>query len=250
MKTIAMYVVMTFFSSMATAQNQARETAEFLSDSLYNVPLEGAGSHGSLGFRVGAAGTMVKTPEDNSLFNTVWHPNESRQSAKEVPAQVVIPKYSVLKGFSLPIDAGAWYGKSPSGVSLTGGYLQWTMYEDFAMPAFATRVSYNRMLGLNSSTFDSMAGEAIISYGFIGIFTVYATYGVTRDTLTVDKTEQTFGLIPVDSEDRNYNEVFTSINRGAGVHIQIFPPWLTTAAEMRQGAAGKTYYSAKMAVGF
>lgn len=224
----------------------------FLASTNSYSPAEGAGSHGSVGFGLGAGISMEQKPENTALIDDQLR--SSDQFANDEPAgqskSVVIPRAFIHKGLPWPVDFGFGLGRIGNLRATTaGGYAQWTVYEAFAMPAVAVRLKHSRMMGLPSTEFNTTALEGAVSYGFFRYFTGYATYASNRNNAVIRTSGETgTALSLTDNPNSDYRTTRIAASRTYGLHMQLLPPFCNLAIENRV-SDHQSSYLAKLSVG-
>lgn len=102
-----------------------------------------------------------------------------------------LPKLTVLRGLTYPIDIGMQYGVfNATGVGMVGGHLQYTWFDRFRWPNLATRISYSTLTGAPAQGLSSLGMGIFASYGIFSWFQGYFGAGVQRESfhLTLDDT--------------------------------------------------------------
>ena len=243
------------FGSIAYADVSVRdadEYFEFLARANNYSPLEHAGSHGTIGIGMGLGLAGYDTPSNSDVMRELWRGSgKSVEENKTPEGRVYIPRLQVHKGLPRSIDIGMGLGQDRStGASLMSVYSQWTIFEGFALPALALRGSYNRLMGLVSTDSSSVTGDAVASFGFLRIFTVYGSYGAGRHESRV-RLGETFGtsLVMDGTSEGDLDRVMFRKSRSLGMQIQILPPFLVAAFESKQTVGGPVSLLGKISVG-
>ncbi len=255
------YVLITGFATIlfkpsittAAASEDAivNDYISFLSSANAYSPAEGAGSHGSIGFGLGIGASAEKKPENTALIDDQLRTSDqfaNKESSKQTD-QVVIPRAFFHKGLLWPVDFGFGIGRIGDLQATTaGGYVQWTIYESFAMPAIAARLKHSRLMGLPSTEFSSTAIEGIVSHGF-RLFTVYGTYALNQHNAAIRTSgesgtsialsEVTGSDYKISKRDRSYTY---------GLQVQLLPPICNVAVENRM-QDGQSSLLAKLSLG-
>ena len=221
-------------------------------------PLDGAGSHGGLGLQVGAGAGVTQVDHSSILLNEQLHYSQSdSQSGKQTllsdtaPQSIYQPKLYLLKGLYAPVDIGATYSILDSRrISQLMGHVQVTLFEGFQLPAVALRLNYGKLFGLYSSEFSSTGLDAVVSYGFLRYFTIYADIGVQKNygALRVSKEQDSAYILQnIADLDESYENLQTS--KLAGLHIQIIPAFAVAVLEAQESYVGLKSYLFKLGFG-
>jgi hypothetical protein len=222
---------------------------DFLSDANLYSPMEGAGSHGSIGLGVGLGGSMHTIPENRLVLNDQLRGSDDFKNGqdKDHSGQYIVPRLLVHKGLPIPIDIGASISKLPE--TNAGVYAQWTLFESFALPAVAVRAKYSRLMGLPSTEFQTSSVEAGASYGLLRILNVYGTYGMNRhraEIRTQGETGTTLAI--VEGSQVDWKDERTNYSSSLGLQVQLMLPYCTTTIESRTTGDRQTWL-AKLSVG-
>lgn len=149
---------------------------------LINRPslIDTAASRGSLGVDIAIAGQLLKLNPNDSLSIKIFNPNTTNTN-------LLIPKIYISKGTYFPIHFAVSIGKAQT-IDLTqiAYYIQWCIYEDFLMPAFALRFasSFNQSLKYKIKQ-NTESLDFIISYGLYYI-SAYAGYGLINNNIKIN----------------------------------------------------------------
>lgn len=224
----------------------------FLASANAYSPIEGAGSHGSIGVGLGIGISEHKSPENSVLLNDQLRSSNDFRSNTETstPPTVMIPRAYFHKGLPIPLDFGLSIGKIPDTEATTaGGYAQWTMFEKFALPALAIRGKYSRIMGLPSTEFSTLTGEVVASYGFLRILNAYANYGVNSHNASIRTSGETGTSLalttqPGETLARSWNDSSHAI----GLQAQLVPQLVIVSAERRIVSSQQSWL-AKISVG-
>lgn len=170
-----------------------------LSSPQNNSPAQAAGAHGLPHFELGAGLTSIFADKQDSQL-------ESKS--------LVYPKLWVNKGLPYPFDAGLIFSSPLATAQQLTGYLQWTVFEKFKLPALAVRASHGRLFGLKDVEAQGSMLEATTSWG-ISIFR---------------------GYLSVAYETGGAKSEFFATNREGffqkmGLKAYILPPFVTTTVE-------------------
>ena len=204
----------------------------FLSQTNSSSPLETAGAHGSTGLRIGAGMTSIPLAvESESLAH-----EELALTSKEPVQNVVAPKLWITKGIFYPLDVGMTASTLPGGATQGGGYAQWTLYEEFARPAFSVRFGGSKIFGLQKSDIMSRNAELVASWG-IYFVSAYIAAGIMENSLTTHTNEEVT------------SKQWTNPVKTFGIALQILPPFVHISTEVRQIANLPPAISAKMSLG-
>ncbi|MCX6123975.1 MAG: hypothetical protein NTV34_04395 [Proteobacteria bacterium] len=225
---------------------------DFLASANQYSPLEGAGSHGSLGIGVAAGASQHRVPVNAALIDDQIRSRDEFQSKSggKLSSMVTIPRVFAHKGLPWPIDLGASAARIPNTQATSaGGYAQWTLFESLALPALAVRGKYSRLMGLPSTEFQTATGEIVASFGFLRFFNLYGALALNRHVTSI-QTQGTSGTTLTIADESQ--EVYTSTNynqsRDLGIQIQVLPPFCTLSIETRTIAAQNAWI-AKIGVG-
>lgn len=199
-------------------------------------PVEPAAAHGITSFRIGAGATSFAVPEASQA--TFAQDTEYTGSK----GRILFPKLQITKGLWYPFDMGLVYGHlQHSNISQFGGYLQWTLYEGLAQPAFAIRSTYSRIQGLQAGTLESGGLYAVTSWG-VPFVTLFASFGAV----------QTRGTVPVtEANTAPTNETWWQPEANVGVNLTILPPFVVLGVEATSllNTDSKLILQAKLSVG-
>lgn len=199
--------------------------------------VESAAAHGITGFRLGAGITSFDVPEASQATfaqDTGYTGPEGR---------VLFPKLQVTKGLWYPFDLGLVYGQlQHSDISQLGGYLQWTLYEGLAQPAFALRGTYSRIQGLQSGALESGGLYAVTSWG-VPFVTLFASYGAVQTRGTVPATE---------ANTEPTSQTWWQPEASVGANLTLLPPFAVLGIEATSllNTGNKLILQAKLSVGF
>ncbi len=213
--------------------------------------LEGAGSHGTIGFALGGGVSLINMPETSA-----FHESELYLENQDVDkTALVIPKAYLLKGAFSPVDLGITFG-SIEGARITQavGTAQWTIYEDFAMPALALRFNYARLFGLASGEFTTVSSELVLSCGLFKYFNTYGGGTVSRHMASLDlepfREDGRFQYFLSENEDRSeLKKDWLETSYFVGLQLHLFSPFYFAAAEMQVSEDNLKSYSAKISIG-
>lgn len=181
-------------------------------------PMEGAGAHGIEGWRLGAG--VRKDSVQGEVTSKVW----------------------LIKGLFYPFDLGIGYTPSSASqtYSQTSGYLQWTVYEGFALPALAVRSGISKGSSKDDISVSSKSVSAICSYGF-RILTGYIDLGLHQhEGLNQEKNYDTT------VQRLKWNESTSTI----GLELQLLPPFAFLALETTTVDNKTRNYQTKLSIGF
>ncbi len=229
------------------------EYFEFLARANDYSPLEHGGSHGTIGFGVGVGLAGYSAPTNSDVMREHWRgANQPVSQSQTAPlTQVVIPRFQIHKGLPGSIDVGGGFGKDAfSKATLASGYMQWTIYEGFAMPAFAVRGGYNRVLGLATTDASSVTMEGVASYGFLRILTLYGTMGAGRHQIEVRSGAGFGSVMSLNGEyEDTVSRVLFRKSRSVGLKVQIIPALCDVSIESKRTGDAQGSYLAKISVG-
>ena len=221
---------------------RADETDEFFAE-LASVnsasPIEGAGSHGTTGFTLGVGVNAPSIDGENAHVQRQTTDKYIQPSGD----RLYLTKLYFTKGLFSPVDVGINFGTAQgSVVQQVGGYLQWTIFEAFRMPALALRATIARLSGLQDTSFSSAGATAVASWGFLGILTAYGSYGMNWNEA------ETRALAGESGDGAIEKSSFTTHPVTVGLQANIVPPFVTIAAETLGDRTGR-HYAAKISVG-
>lgn len=226
---------------------------QFLGNLNNSSLLEPAGSHGSIGLALGAGGSSHLVPESGSEEMTdggVTAAFLDRDGTDTAP--YLVPRAWALKGLPWPVDLGI-SAAVPKDKAFTqvAGIIQWTVYEEFARPALTLRGGYARLFGLPETEISSTNIDAVISYGFLRYFTLYAAGGGTRHTATLAvRDEETLDFLLVDAESEvSKSKTWVAASRAIGLKITVLPPFIALTGEARDPGDGSRSYAIKLGIG-
>lgn len=233
-------------------QSHVDDYLDFLASANEFSPLEGAGSHGSIGIGLGLGASTHQVPEHRDVIDDqLRNPDDvSGNTPNSRTTQVTVPRLFIHKGLPIPIDVGISVGQITSTNATTaGGYAQWTVFEGFALPAFAVRAKYSRLMGLPSTEYSTVSGEAVASYGLFRIFNIYGSYGRSQSVSSI-QTGGASGTSLALSEEPGATIHATrhTQSRALGLQFQIVPQFFILTAEHKSVAEVKSWI-AKVSVG-
>lgn len=220
----------------AAHADEAGETLHTLKNLNRHSSLEPAGARGSIGVGAGAGAMQVEagaTPAYRDVLGL--GEGDEREAA-------LVPRLWLTKGLPIPLDLGFAASKLTRGegrATQAAGQLQWTVYEDFAMPALSVRYAHARLFGLERTKVRSDAVEALASYGFLRYFTVFGSIGAARHEATV------FAADKSEDVSRTWNEP----QRTFGMKIMVIPPFVTLGGEAQLAHGRASAAAAKITVG-
>ena len=239
-------------SVTASMSEDVADYMAFLANASHLSALEGAGSHGSLGVGLGVGASQHQIPDNKRLVDDQLRGSDdfARGEPRSPKSEVVIPRLYFHKGLPWPVDFGLSIARIPqTNATTAGGYLQWTVYEAFALPAIAVRGKYSRLMGLPSTEFDTKTAEAVVSYGFLRILTAYATYGLNQHQGSVRTSGENATSLAI-SETPGETLKYTASDsvQSIGLQAQIIPQFFVASLENRR-IASQTSWLAKVSVG-
>lgn len=216
-------------------------------------PVETAASHGITGWRLGMGLVSSDVPEDSQELAGYEVTSQTQRPIETL----VIPKIWMTKGLFYPVDIGFNYGASLSHqLNQVGGYLQWSIYEAFALPAVAIRGGMSRIFGLASTEIKTESLELVSSYG-VGIFAGYIGFGFHNHSVK-------YGLSAADESLLGYDDyripraddIAFPIKYGwqestttLGFQFQIAPPFVQLSFEGILSDYGSNTYQGKVSIG-
>lgn len=199
-------------------------------------PVESAAAHGITGFRIGAGVTSFAVPEASQA---TFAQDTGYTGPK---GRILFPKLQVTKGLWYPFDIGLGYGQlQHSDIRQVGGYLQWTLYEGLAQPAFALRSTYSRIQGLQTGVLESGGLHAVTSWG-VPFVTLFASYGAV----------QTRGTVPVtEANAEPTSQTWWQPEANVGVNLTLLPPFVVLGVEATSllNTGSKPTLQAKLSIG-
>jgi hypothetical protein len=229
------------------------EYIEFLARINDYSPLEHGGSHGTIGFGVGIGLAGYEAPKNRDVMREHWRgANQSvTQSGASAATNVIVPRLQIHKGLPGSFDIGGGLGSDrASGASLVSAYTQWTIYEGFAMPAFAVRGGYNRVLGLATTDASSTTVAGVASFGFLRIFTIYGTMGAGRHQIEVRSGAGFGSTMALNGEyESTVSRAIVRRSNAAGIKVQIIPALCDLSFESKRTAGSAETYLAKVSLG-
>jgi hypothetical protein len=181
------------------SQSEFAAFAQDLTAVASNKSAEPAAPLGITGFDIGVG--LSSTSLQNSAAWTKASSNSDTQN-------VYMTKVVATKGLPWGVDVGGFIAKAPdSNITLSGFNAKFAILEGTAVtPALALRGSYTKLGGVSQLDFSTMAAEALISKGFLGI-TPYAGVGAVVGTA---KSQGTASALS--SETVNANKVFAGVS--------------------------------------
>ncbi len=219
---------------------------EFLADINASSPLEGAGSHGSMGINLGLG--YKKT----SLPDAAYLPTENIYASRTHPRDLTMPGVALIKGLEWPIDVGVSTAYlADSRIQQWGGFLQWTVFEQLGLPALATRISHQRLFGLAHTRFNSTGLHITMSQGIFGWLTVYGTLSQLMHAGETTVPEPERGIYF--SLDGNIKETaktgWQESEYAIGAKLTFLPPFFATTFEWQRQSTRTKAFLAKISVG-
>jgi len=212
-------------------------------------PIDGAGSHGTIGYSLGLGASLHQFPETNELQRRELRLKES----EPIDANITLPQLSIIKGVMSPLDIGLTLATIPtSELHRIGAHLQWTVFEDFQMPAVAVRGSFSRITGLPTSEFSTIGFDAVLSYGFLSYFTGHIATGIARHEGILQEglpPPSPYTMSAPDDVQFPYSEITFENSHLAGLSIRIVPPFITTTAELQLNGKGRQTWLGKLSMG-
>ncbi|MBF0440896.1 MAG: hypothetical protein HQK54_03240 [Oligoflexales bacterium] len=221
------------WSTLQQGNNQSNRNLtnylEFLSEVNASSLLEGAGCHGSLGYDIGFIGQKAYIPDESQTIKNYFY----IQGDREQNEPIIIPKIIFLKGLPWPIDLGVNYGHVQGGkISQWSAHVQWSVYEDFQMPALALRANFSKMSGIKDTEFDSRGASIYGSYSFLRYFTVFGGLGMEyhqAEIHSLGKNDAVYFMIS--KNDDIIRKTWINTSEYFGARILIIPPTLSIAIE-------------------
>jgi hypothetical protein len=209
--------------------------------------LQPAACHGSYGTDVGAGLENLSIPTTNAVLQDQLGLANADQ---HVAPNYSVPRLWLTKGLPLPVDFSFSAGLPGNNRNLTqvSGYLQWTVYEALARPAFAVRSSYGRLSGASGTTVSSWGGEAVASYGVLRYATIFGRVGILQHqgNLVPNKNSAaTLGLTN-DSSAPTLSTSWRQKEAALGLKVTLWSPFTALSAETDYGYAPRPSYSVKL----
>ena len=244
-----------------TATDTANAALRFLGRLNHPDILEGAGSHGSLGLSAGAGAESLATPEANSILRAQLGDAAGGTTGSEATTgNYTLARAWLVKGLPIPVDLGLTAGRpvdnAASNLTQVSAHVQWTVFEALAMPALALRGSVGRIFGLADTTLTSVAGSAVVSYGFLKIVTLFGEVGAIHhegELVQRPGGATSLGLSAAVSDsigsDGRLTQTWVETVRTAGVSIALLPPFVTVTGAVQDSAEGSRSYAAKLSIG-
>ena len=163
--------------SMSIAEG-ADEALQMLATMNSPSALQPASCHGSFGTDVGVGIDSFELPTSNGLLLDQFGDRSERNSEH---SRYAAPRLWLTRGLPLPIDISltASAPGQARAILQVSGFIQWTIYQALARPAFAFRATYGQLSGRNSTEVTSMRGEAVFSYGFWRYIALYGRGGLS-----------------------------------------------------------------------
>ena len=137
----------------------------------------------------------------------------------------------VNKGIFYPLNIGLMASFSSADekpIYQLSPYLQWTIFEKFALPAFAVRLQYEKLFGLEASELEILTSGLQSSWGFKNL-TLFA--GVSF--------HHKFYTIYTNDSQINISGKFFSVSKNWGLHIQLIPSFISLTGEVQHSKMRK-----------
>ena len=238
----------------AISQSQAHAFYKFLMRLNTNSPLEHGGSHGTIGLGFGLGLGVYHAGVDNEILREHWRRVDGERWAVDNTNQrLVIPRLYIHKGLPGRWDVGFGLGQDAvANATLVSSYLQWTIFEEFATPALAFRGGISRLMGLATTDATNISADGVLSYGFLGMFTVYATIGVSRHQIQVRSGAEDYGTmlsLRPSGDEGSVESIFIGRSRSVGLQFQVLPPFVTLTVEVQVSGESAVNYLAKVSLG-
>lgn len=255
---IGLFSVIAFFMVNADSlfaksmEDDVKEFESVMSQTTMMAPMEGAGSHGSIGFGLGLGVAKVDVSESNLVLQDQLRTRDEFSAGQDaqISGSVMAQRAYFHKGFMLPVDVGGSLGRIPGTNATTAGvYVQQTLFERLALPAVAIRGKFSRLMGLPSTEYQVTGAEIAASYGFLMAFNVYGTYGLNvSQSLIRTSGESGTGLTLTSGDSTDYANRQSFANSSVGLQLNLWP-WLTTVTAESQSIAGTRSWLGKVSVG-
>lgn len=151
--------------------------------------------------------------------------------------QVARQHFALTTGLYYPLDISVSFAQlqtpSPKEPFQLASYLQWTLYEDFALPALAVRLQWARLYNLEAVNLQTFSPSLQMSWGFqsLTLFAGLAGHwheGAIKPTL-------------MRPEERGARFHSWEQSHTWGLQWQLVPGFLALAAEVLQNRASKLY---------
>lgn len=239
--------------SATVSASQADAFYRFLMRLNANSPLEHGGSHGTLGLGIGLGVGVYHAGVDEQILREHWRQEDGeRWDVERANQRLVLPRLYVHKGLPGAWDIGFGLGQDTvTDATLISSYLQWTIFEEFAAPAIGIRGGLSRLMGLATTDATNVSMDGVLSYGFLRIFTAYATMGVSRHQIQVRSGIDDYGttLSLSSSGERSVESTLIGRTRSVGLQIQWIPPFVTSTLEAQVSTESAVTYLAKLSLG-
>jgi hypothetical protein len=207
-------------------------------------PLESAGSHGTSGYSIGIGQIRVVSRVEGSIPQTL---DESEKA--DSLTDWSLPSVWVTKGLIWPFDIGATYGHdAATAVTRMGGYLQWSVYQEFRLPALAIRAERNILDLQEIAKVESSVISAITSWGY-GPITVSAAAAGERIKLSNLTQENTSTDVAKIDHPPTESLLQPRARYSIGAIVRIPSTLITVAAESAFIDPQARTYAAKVAYG-
>lgn len=228
------------------------EWFKFLGNLNNSGMLEPAGSHGSIGLAISAGGSSHAIPVSRLDDSSDSVGASFLERGKDDEDPYYLPRAWLVKGLPWPVDLGLSIA-APKDRAFTqaAAFLQWTVYEAFALPALSIRAGHSRLFGLPGTEIQSNSIDAVASYGFLRYFTLFVAGGATRHQVSMMvRTEEELGFLLQEAEEEfSESRTWWSPSRAVGVRITVLPPFVALTGEVRDQGDGHRSYAVKLGFG-
>lgn len=232
----------TLISAPSNQDEQYNEFAAVLTQINSSSPLESASSHGISGYSFGLGYSQITLHSNNSYISGILGKEYAEKNEKAVP------KIWITKGLFWPVDVGGFLTIiSESGNISYGGYLQWTFFQEFALPALAFRYAYSKISGIKFTEFESNSFSLVGSWGYQFV-TIFASLDYIKHNVEI--TNPIENQLIFDTEILGRKENFTTPNQNQiGIQIAPFSPLTKFTFASTSLENSKRYYTLKLSVG-
>lgn len=208
------------------------------------TPMEGAGAHGTAGWRLGVGITDV--PMSDASIKLM---HDELKSSFE-PARVPIPKVWMTKGLFYPLDFGL---EAASSITLPyghlGGYAQWTLFEEFRLPAIAVRTSFEYLYGAKDLDLRTRSIGMTTSWGYAFLMAYCDLSLHDHEAHLVDQLARrdSYGIWEPGPGKTQVSWKETTLD--AGINVQIAPPFWQIGVSVGMSDLRPPSYQTKLSVG-
>lgn len=222
-KTLAL--CLTIASSQALIGD---ERASFSQISRF-TPVEPAGSKGITGYSLGGGLSIYS-------ISQLSNDQKERLNLSYDSERLILNQIYFNKGLFSPIDFGLSAAASAnSEIQRFGGYLQWTLFEGFKLPALSVRGYYQNTYGIRGAALRSEGIEGLVAYSFFRYFTVYAGKGMLSSKSSITRSFS-------EGPDTTSELVESSYPAFVGAKILYLPPFATISLESDTIAQNRNFF--------